>query len=53
VFTGEGTFRLPILPEKDLAVVPGNPATVQLGLWIERFALDDETWYEQTLVLVP
>jgi hypothetical protein len=49
----DGTFRLPILPEQDLALVLGSPATVQLGLWIARFALDEETWYEQTFVVLP
>jgi len=53
VATDEGTFRLPILPEMDLALVPGNPTTVQLGIWIVRFALSEETWYEQTFVVLP
>jgi hypothetical protein len=49
----DGTFRLPILPEQDLALVAGSPATVQLGFWIARFALDEETWWEQTFVVLP
>lgn len=53
VTEADGTFRLPILPEQDLALSPGNVATVQLGRWFARFTLDDTTYYEQPFTVLP
>jgi hypothetical protein len=49
----DGTFRLPVLPSQDLAVVPDRDVTVQLGRWIADFVLADDTYYEQIFVVVP
>jgi hypothetical protein len=54
LLTGDdGTFRLSIIPAVDFAIVPGRPATVQLGRWIARFTLPDESYYEQAIQVLP
>jgi hypothetical protein len=53
VVEGDGTFRLPILPVQDLALVTGRPATVQLGRWVATFTLTEEVYYDVGFVTLP